>query len=179
MSDVASISEKAIQILKPFLFVWLDSNVNQSEQIRTAIQILERNQIDICSIDGSVKFEQWFESNQSKKQIILIICNKFGKKIIPTFHDSHSIIAIYMYSLGHKINKRWTQKYSKVCNVSSDTNQLIKRISRNLTDSTMMDAPKSHNLVRKRSNDYTDLSPIENPSMKRIKIQSGMCQCIK
>ncbi|CAF3367740.1 unnamed protein product [Rotaria socialis] len=147
MVDIASISTKEIQTLKHFAFVWLDSNAKQSDRIQTVIQNLEQNHIDITSIIDCVQFQQWFESYKSQKQIILILSNKFRNKIIPKFHESQSII------------------------VSSDKNELIKQISRNLTDSAMMGRPKSDKVAIKRSHDCTYISEIENPWRKRTQIE--------
>ncbi|CAF1299005.1 unnamed protein product [Rotaria magnacalcarata] len=171
MDDIASISTKEIQTLKHFAFVWLDSNAKQSDRIQTVIQNLEQNHIDITSIVDCVQFQQWFESYKSQKQIILILSNKFQNKIIPKFHESQSIIAIYLCSWGRKTSNRWAQKYPKVRIVSSDKNELIKQISRNLTDPAMMGRPKSDKVAIKRSHDCTYISEIENPWKKRTQIE--------
>ena len=91
-----------------------------------------------------------------------------------SFHDSQLINGIYLYCFGCKINGRWIHNNSKVHSASSDTNELLKQISRNLTNSTIVDISKSHSVVTKRPNDCTDISHIDNPWRKRTKTEPGM-----
>lgn len=68
----------------------------------------------------------------------------------------------------------WAKQYPKVCNVNTDTNELVPRILQELTNSTANSKLKSHNQAQKRSNEYADESILESASKKRIKTQSGM-----
>jgi hypothetical protein len=127
-SDSSFLSTTEEQPLKRALFVWLDPDVHKNEQIQSAMKCLEKIVPCALSTNNYDECKQWLMDYNDKKGIFFIVSNKFGKQLVPDIHSLPSIIAIYVYCTDRKIHTKWTENYSKVRNVISDTNKLARKL---------------------------------------------------
>jgi hypothetical protein len=121
-----SMTEK--QPSKRSLSIWLDPDVDQNEQIQLAMKRLQKIVPCALATNNCDECKQWLMDYDGNKRIFLIVSNKFGKQLVPDIHSLPSIIAIYVYCMDRTIHTKWTENYSKVRNVISDTNKLTQKL---------------------------------------------------
>lgn len=96
----------------PYILIWLDKNVNASEDnIRTQNRLRQ-------IISQLVTFEDmcaWINSsiNLAARKVILLVSESYTRLIVPVIHSFPQVIAIYVYSLI-EIPATWTINYKKV-----------------------------------------------------------------
>ena len=120
--------------LETFLLVWLDPNVNTSEENRTTQKLLQNILTSLSTFDNIELCEEWFKKYNSNQKIILIVSGAYGEELVPKIHYLPSIISIIVYCLDVKRNQPWTKNYPKIQSIVSKTPDLLKHLSENQTN---------------------------------------------
>ena len=117
--------------LETFVLVWLDPNVDTSqENVQTQIRLRE---ILTCLItfDRVKACEDWLKKCSPNEKIILIVSGAYGQEIVPRIHDTPLIIAVYVYCLDVQRNEIWAKNFPKIRSVQSSTANLLRELSQN------------------------------------------------
>jgi hypothetical protein len=156
-NDLASLPMTEKQPLKKSRFIWLDPDVDQNEQIQSAMKGLEEIMSCVLSTNNCDECKQWLMDYNDNKRIFLIVSNKFGKQLVPDIHFLPSIIAIYVYCTDRKIHTKWTENYSKVRCVSSDTNKLTQKLLMDARNPKRIKDLNPHILFDKTHSNHAEL----------------------
>ena len=106
--------DSEIDNLETFRLLWLDSNVNNGEnlvaqiQLRTIINHLETF-IDPDDCQKSI------EQTPKDDRVVLIVSGQLGETLVPRIHESQRVSAVYVYCRDENKNKVWADKFKKVC----------------------------------------------------------------
>ena len=164
--------KKGKQPLKAFRFLWLDPDVNQNEQIRSAIKHMEKFVPCALSTDNYNECKQWLKNYKGNKKLLLIVSNKFGKQIMHDVHSLPSLISIYVFCLDRKIHTKWTRNYSKVRNVSSEINKLTQKLLMDIKNPNHIKDRRSPCLIHQQSSDHAELSD-QNKTLEQSNESQG------
>lgn len=97
-----------------YIAVWLDVNVNKSEQNLKAQSQIRLFLNCLVTFDNVNECEKYIRSVSSQKQIILIISGRFGREFVPMVHALPNIVRIYVYCGDKQGNEKWSKNFSKV-----------------------------------------------------------------
>ena len=172
-TSVSVFSLTGKRLTKKFQLIWLDPNIGQNEQIKSAIKRLEEIVSCILSTNDYDECKQWLMNYRDKKRIFFIVSNKYGKQLVPDVHSLPSIIAIYVYCTNRKIHTKWTESYPKVRSVASDTNKLIEKLLMDLRNPRRIKNLESSVLGKTTSSKNAELCFEKKNLVKNEDIQEG------
>jgi hypothetical protein len=100
--------------LETFALLWLDAEVNSSEenrhaqrQLRSAINYLKRfEDANLC--------RQYIQFVSPYDRLVLIVSGRLGPEIVPQIHHIRQLSSIYVYCRDKPRNEQWAQDFSKV-----------------------------------------------------------------
>jgi hypothetical protein len=162
------LSDKERQSLKPFLFVWLDSNIGESHEIETAIQILQKNVTLVFIMEDGHEREIFMKLGLDNK-IVLIVSYECVKQIMPDIYNLTSIITIYVYCLDYKGDLEWMRNYRKIREVIFNINELTQKILKDWVNIKGMEK-----LTHQHSFEPDMASDMEKEVNLEVKVQPGM-----
>jgi hypothetical protein len=90
--------------LETFTCLWLDKDVNSTEDNRQTLQELRQVINHLRTVDNADECEQ----------VILIVSGSFGRQVVPRLHDLPQFSAAYVFCQDKEGNKQWASKYHKV-----------------------------------------------------------------
>lgn len=151
MLNNQTVSYNKKQLANECQFIWLDPNINKSEEIQSSIERLEQIMPCAMSTDNYDECKQLLNDYHENKQTFLIVSNKFGKKLVPHIHSLAFIIGIYIYCTDRKIHTMWAKSYFKVHSVSSNTGTILKKL---IMDAKQLTVSKSARLSNIREGIY-------------------------
>ena len=124
--------EKDIQRFEKFLIIWLDSKVDRNNRIQMAIESLENRVQRTVKMKNYYECMRWLVNYDADEKILFIVSNEFDQTHMLDFHRFPSIIAIYKYSLDHKIGDTWAHTYPNVRDIVIDLDTLVQIILQDL-----------------------------------------------
>jgi hypothetical protein len=157
--------KKDIQQCENFLIIWLDSNVNQNNQIQRVIKRLENVVTHVLPMTNYYECEQWLIKFNADAKIIFVVSNELDEQIMYNVQHLTSITTIYRYSLDSKIGSKWIHNYPKVCNVVLDLDELLNKILRDAANFKCVDDFNNQPYMTSRMPEILD---------KNVKTQSGL-----
>lgn len=107
-------STRTTENLETFSLLWLDENVNSTEQNINAQKKLKTVMNQLKTFENTQVYQQYIQQNTSTNSIVLIVSGKCGRELIPTIHELSQLNAIYVYCMDIKSNEVWTKNYRKV-----------------------------------------------------------------
>ena len=100
--------------LETFSLVWLgdlldteENNISIKKQLRASINHLK-------TFDDDEQCEQHIRSLAKHDQIVLIVNDQVGQKLIPRIHQLRQVSSIYVHFNDNEQIKEWIQQYPKV-----------------------------------------------------------------
>ena len=99
--------------LESFACLWLDQNVNSTQDNRDTLQELRQVINHLRTFDDSDKCEQCIRQT-TKEKVVLIVSGALGRQVVPRLHDLPQFSACYVFCQDEKGNKQWANKYNKV-----------------------------------------------------------------
>lgn len=98
---------------EPFTCIWLDTNVDSSQENRSAQEQLQQVVDHLFTFNNIAMGEKQIRKS-TEESIILIVSGSFGRQIIPRIHDLAQLIAFYVFCEDRKTNEKWANQYPKV-----------------------------------------------------------------
>jgi len=100
--------------LETFSLLWLDAQVDTSEENRQAQKQL-RNIINHLKIfDNENDCQQYILSISPQDRVVFIVSGRLGQIIVPQVHHLRQIISIYIYCRNKQANELWSKNFTKV-----------------------------------------------------------------
>lgn len=106
-------SSPMVSKIESFTCIWLDTNVDSSQENRIAQEQLQQVVGTLFTFDNIAMGEKQILKS-TEESIILIVSGSFGRQIIPRIHDFTQLIAFYVFCEDRKTNEKWANQYSKV-----------------------------------------------------------------
>ncbi|CAF1093622.1 unnamed protein product [Rotaria sp. Silwood1] len=124
-----TISEPTTPNLESFTCLWLDQNVDSTQDNRDTQQELRKIINHLRTFDNSDQCEQYIRKITQEK-VILIVSGSLGRQVVPRLHDLPQFSACYVFCQDKKANEQWANKYSKINGVFVERAKLVAQISK-------------------------------------------------
>ncbi len=115
-SSTKAIGQSATANLESFACLWLDQNVDSTQDNRDTLQELRQVINHLCTFRNSDDCEQYIREITQEK-VVLIVSGSLGRQVVPRLHDLPQFSACYVFCQDEKGNKEWANKYHKVRHV--------------------------------------------------------------
>ncbi len=99
--------------LESFACLWLDKDVNSTDDNRGTQQELRQVINHLRTFDNSDQCEQYIQQITHEK-VVLIISGSLGRQMVPRLHSLPQFSACYVFCKDQKANEQWAKEYSKV-----------------------------------------------------------------
>ncbi|CAF2629125.1 unnamed protein product [Rotaria sp. Silwood2] len=124
--------------IETFLIVWLDANVNKTQDNEETYKGLRASVNNLHKFDNLQEGETYVRSIRREK-IILIVSGGYGIEIVPRIHDLVQVNCIYVYCSDKARHEAWSKNYSKIRSVIIKRNDLVEQVTedqkiRNITE---------------------------------------------
>ncbi|CAF1113254.1 unnamed protein product [Didymodactylos carnosus] len=131
--------------LELFTLIWLDAKVKTSkDNLNTQMQL--KKVINFLKIfDNLLECEQYIRRVQNEK-VVLIVSGRLGREIVPNIHDLPQLNSIYVYCLDKVSNQQWSNKYQKIIDVITQSEELISRLKKDQDDREQVEDLSSINI---------------------------------
>ncbi|CAF2893640.1 unnamed protein product [Rotaria sp. Silwood2] len=126
-------NKKTIESITPnlesFTCLWLDQNVDLTQDNRDTQQELRKIINHLQTFDNSDECEKYIRKITQEK-IVLIVSGALGRQVVPRLHDLPQFSACYVFCQDKKANEQWANKYPKVNGVFVERAKLVAQISK-------------------------------------------------
>ncbi|CAF3073804.1 unnamed protein product [Rotaria sp. Silwood2] len=126
-------NKKTIESITPnlesFTCLWLDQNVDLTQDNRDTQQELRKIINHLQTFDNSDECEEYIRKITQEK-IVLIVSGALGRQVVPRLHDFPQFSACYVFCQDKKANEQWANKYPKVNGVFVECAKLVAQISK-------------------------------------------------
>lgn len=93
--------------------LWLDQNVNSTEDNRQTHQELRQIINYLKIFDNSDRCEEYIRQIKHEK-VVLIVSGSLGRHIVPKIHPLSQLSACYVFCGDQKANEQWARDFNKV-----------------------------------------------------------------
>ncbi|UJR08217.1 hypothetical protein I4U23_012490 [Adineta vaga] len=108
--------------------LWLDQNVNTTDDNRTTLQELRQIINHLRTFEDSNQCEQYVQQVTQEK-LVLIVSGSLGRNIVPRLHSLPQFSACYVFCGNKEANEQWANKYHKVKGVFVKRSELVNMIA--------------------------------------------------
>ncbi|CAF2742817.1 unnamed protein product [Rotaria sp. Silwood2] len=128
-SPAKSVDQSINSNLESFACLWLDQNVNSTEDNIQTQKELRQVINHLRTFDNSDQCEQYIRQI-TKEKVVLIVSGSLGRQCVPRLHDLPQFSACYVFCQDRKANEQWANKYHKVIGVFVERAKLVAQISK-------------------------------------------------
>ena len=114
--SILAASQPITQNLESFACLWLDRDVETTEDNRETLQELRQVINHLLTFDNSDECEQYIRQI-SQEKVVLIVSGSLGRQVVPHLHDLPQFSACYVFCGDKQANEQWANKYQKVTNL--------------------------------------------------------------
>jgi len=100
--------------LETFSLIWLDAQVDTSEENRQAQKQLRNIINHFITFDNEDDCQQYISTISPQDRVILIVSGQLGQTIVPQIHSLIQIASIYVYCRNKQTNEQWSKSFTKV-----------------------------------------------------------------
>jgi hypothetical protein len=115
---MGSVSSKPFQTsgdnLETFSLLWLDAQVNSTEDNRKTQQKLREIINHLKTFDDQNQCKQYIQSLSPQDRLVLIVSGRCGRQLVPQIHQLPQLSSIYVYCMDQKANEEWAKDFIKV-----------------------------------------------------------------
>ncbi|CAF3486969.1 unnamed protein product [Rotaria sp. Silwood1] len=147
--------------LETFSLLWLDAEVNTTEDNRRAQKRLRSSINHLKIFHNQNECQQYIMSCSEQDRIVLIISGRLSKELIPQIHHLRQLSAVYIYCWDKRAYKDWAKQYSKIKGVVVQLDDLIQQIQTDYRDLLIQDEPMCisfYNVSSNADKSTTDLN---------------------
>ncbi|CAF1567293.1 unnamed protein product, partial [Rotaria sp. Silwood1] len=127
-SSSKSVEQSMNSNLESFTCLWLDQNVNSTQDNLQTQKELRQVINHLRTFDNIDECEQYIR-NITKEKVVLIVSGSLGQQIVSRLHDLPQFSACYVFCQDQKANEQWANKYHKVNGVFVERGKLVAKIS--------------------------------------------------
>jgi hypothetical protein len=99
--------------LELFTCVWLDENINETDDNRESEQKLRQIINHLFTCNNEKQCEEYIHGITQEK-VVLIVSGALGQHIIPRIHQLTQLSACYIFCSNKRFHREWSSRYSKV-----------------------------------------------------------------
>ncbi|CAF1647765.1 unnamed protein product, partial [Didymodactylos carnosus] len=161
-----------------FSLLWLDSNVNLTDENITTQEKLREIINYLKTFTHISKCVEWIERKQADNdKVILIVSGDYGKEIIPRIFNLPQLISIYIYC-GEKVShEEWSKNYKdKVCAVITSSDELVVRISKDQNQREKVEEATSSSMAISASSSSSSSDTSISSSSSPINKEKSLCE---
>lgn len=107
-------SKKYDDNLETFILIWLDPQVNktdENQQLQTKLrEIIYR----FRTFDDQQQCKRYIVSLSPRDRIVFIVNGYCGRELVPQIHQLPQLSSIYIYCMNKQANEQWTKDFNKV-----------------------------------------------------------------
>ncbi|CAF3803349.1 unnamed protein product [Rotaria sp. Silwood1] len=129
LSSRKSVHESMNSNFESFACLWLDQNVNSTDDNLQTQKKLRQVINHLRTFDRSDECEQYIRKI-TREKVVLIVSGSLGRQIVPRLHDLPQFSACYVFCQDQKGNEQWANKYHKVIDVFVERAKLVAQISK-------------------------------------------------
>jgi len=100
--------------LETFGLIWLDSDVNNSEENQHAQQEIRLTINHIVPFEEPDSCETHIKSVSPHDRLVLIVSGGLGEFIVPRIHEIRQVTSIYVYCMNKTKHDEWAKNFTKV-----------------------------------------------------------------
>jgi hypothetical protein len=112
-SSTKEVTSPTTSNLESFACLWLDQNVNLTQDNRDTQNELRQVINHLRTFDNGDECEQYIRKITQEK-VVLIVSGSLGRQVVPRLHDLQQVSACYVFCQDQKANEQWANKYHKV-----------------------------------------------------------------
>jgi hypothetical protein len=112
-SSTKAANQPTTSNLESFTCLWLDQNVNSTQDNRDTLQELRQVINHLRTFQNGAECEQYIRQITQEK-VVLIVSGSLGRQVVPRLHDLPQFSACYVFCQDKKANEEWANKYDKV-----------------------------------------------------------------
>ncbi|CAF1526913.1 unnamed protein product [Rotaria sp. Silwood1] len=110
----AVLPQTARRILQNFLLVWLDANLQESDNdFKNSLQHLRKIVSSITTFKDAQECVS-FLSEIKREKVFMIVSGSLGRQIVPEIEAVPQLEAIYVFCGNQSVHEQWAKKISKV-----------------------------------------------------------------
>jgi len=110
---MATVNSSNYNTKKGCKILWLDSEVNNSEENLTTQQKLFHAFDNVEVFEDENVCQQFIESEQ-EQPLLLIVSGRLSRRIIPAIDRLEHVLGIYIYCMDKSRHEEWAKDYVKV-----------------------------------------------------------------
>ncbi|CAF1625058.1 unnamed protein product, partial [Didymodactylos carnosus] len=122
------------QNLENFQIVWLDANINKTDDNSQTISRL-RASINYLNIFDNVCDCYDYIAGVQNEKVFLIVSGSISQDIVPYTHQMPQIQFIYIYCFDIKKYEQWARNYDIVRGTYTNMNDVCEQLSKDVTSS--------------------------------------------
>ncbi len=103
--------------LETFALLWLDAEVNSSEENRHAQRQLRSIINYLKTFEDANLCRQYIQFVSSCDRLVLIVSGRLGQEIVPQIHHIRQLSSIYVYCMDKPRYEQWAKDFSKVLRI--------------------------------------------------------------
>ena len=123
-SSTKAANESTAANLESFACLWLDQNIDSTQDNRDTQQQLRQVINHLRTFDNSDQCEQYIRQI-TKEKVVLIVSGGLGRQVVPRLHDLPQCSAFYVFCQDKKANEQWANKYHKVTHIIRISTELL------------------------------------------------------
>jgi hypothetical protein len=100
--------------LETFSLLWLDANVNRTDENLQTQEDLRTTINQLRPFDDPNQCEKYILSVPKDDRIVLIVSGQLGRQIVPRIHSLEQVLSVYIYCQNQQANEQWSISFSKV-----------------------------------------------------------------
>ena len=103
--------------LESFVCLWLDQNVNSTEDNLNTQQELRKVINHLQTFTETNQCEEYIQQITHEK-VVLIVSGSLGREILPRIHSLPQFSACYVFCRDKNANLQWASRYHKVIHLT-------------------------------------------------------------
>ncbi|CAF0799075.1 unnamed protein product [Didymodactylos carnosus] len=123
------------QNLENFQIVWLDANINKTDDNSQTIARL-RATINYLNIFDNVDDCYDYIASVENEKLFLIVSGSIGQNIVPYTHQMPQIQFIYIYCFDIEKHEQWAMNYDIVRGTYTNMNDICEQLSKDVATSS-------------------------------------------
>ena len=99
---------------QPFMLVWLDAMVKESEQNHEAQERLQKSFTIVKVFESIQPCEDYIRTLTSTARLVFIVVGHLGQEFVAKVHNIGQIKSIYIYCIDRAKHEDWWKNFVKV-----------------------------------------------------------------
>ncbi|CAF3845736.1 unnamed protein product [Didymodactylos carnosus] len=127
MTDASSLMKSQERNLESNTVMWLDANIDSTEDNRRAKARLRQTINYLRTFDDADQCVECISLVRTEN-IFLIVSGSLGQTVVPLIHDTRHVQSIYVFCSNKEWHEKWVTKFRKVRGVYTDIKHICEAL---------------------------------------------------